>query len=129
MHERHVDDHLNIASVLAFSEQQDELIAAHQQVTQRVMDNNQLLRQALRQEHARAEQLEQLLNAEKAKNKNLQDRIDTLESRPISVAGDYIETQRINKYIAATKYPRNKQKITSNDLTLPLWESNIATSM
>ena len=124
-----MDDHLNIASVLAFSEQQDELIAAHQQVTQRVMDNNQLLRQALRQEHARAEQLEQLLNAEKAKNKNLQDRIDTLESRPISVNGDYIETQRINKYIAATQYPRNKQKITSNDLTLPLWESNIATSM
>ena len=36
--EKHVDDNLNISSVLAFSEQQDALIAAQQQVTQRVME-------------------------------------------------------------------------------------------
>ena len=123
-YEKHVDDHLNISSLLAFSEQQDALIAAQQEVTQRVIDNKQMLRDALRQEHARAEQLQRLLEQEQAKNAVLQTRVDQLESRPISVAGDYVETQRINKYIASHK-PSKRTGITrpSNDLTLPLWDS------
>ena len=113
--------------MLAFSEQQEALIAAQQQVTQRVMDNNQLLREALQQELKRAERLQQLLEAEQAKNKALQARIEQLEARPIRVAGDYVETQRIHKYIAMNK-PAKRTKLTSSkDLTLPLWDS--ATSM
>ena len=124
-YEKHVDDHLNISSVLAFSEQQDALIAAQQQVTQRVMDNNQLLRDALRQEHERAEQLQRLLEKEQAKNAELQARVDHLESRPINVTGDYVETQRINKYFAARRTTkRTSLRKPSNDLTLPLWDNN-----
>ena len=125
-HEKHVDDHLNISSVLAFSEQQEALIAAQQQVTQRVMDNNKMLRESLQKEHDRAEHLQQLLEAEKAKNRTLQARVDQLEARPISVAGDYVERQSIDKYIATYKpIKRTRLKNPSNDLTLPLWDSNV----
>ena len=124
-HEKHVDDHLNISSVLAFSEQQEALIAAQQQVTQRVMDNNQMLRETLKKEHARAEHLQQLLEAERAKNQLLEKRVEQLEARPISVAGDYVETQRISKYIASYKpTKRTKLQNQSNDPVLPLWENN-----
>ena len=124
-HEKHVDDHLNISSVLAFSEQQEALIAAQQQVTQRVMDNNQMLRETLKKEHARAEHLQQLLEAERAKNQLLEKRVEQLEARPISVAGDYVETQRISKYIASYKpTKRIKLQNQSNDPVLPLWENN-----
>lgn len=124
-----MDDHLNISSVLAFSEQQDALIAAQQQVTQRVMDNNQLLRKALRQELDEAEHYKALYEAEKARNAQLKAENEALNARPTHVEGDYIETQRINKYIAAYK-PTKRPKLnnSSNDLTLPLWESS-ATSM
>ena len=119
-----MDDNLNISSVLAFSEQQEALIAAQQEVTQRVMDNNKLLRKALRQEHERAENLEQLLAEERAKTQALEARIAKLEARPIQVAGDYVESQRINKYIAAGYSKRTKLKTSSNEQTLPLWENN-----
>ena len=122
VHEKHVDDHLNIASVLAFSEQQDALIAAQQQVTQRVMDNNHMLRNALKEEQSVAEHYKQLYEAERAKNKALEARVNQLESRPISVSGNYVETQQINKYIASYKpNKRTKLRSLSNDLTLPLW--------
>ena len=117
-----MDDHLNISSVLAFSEQQESLIAAQQQVTQRVMDNNKILRDALRQEHNDAERYKQLYEAEKAKNKQLADRVSQLESRPISVAGDYVEKQHIDRYIASYQpTKRTKLKSRTNDPTLPLW--------
>jgi len=129
-YKRRVDDHLNISSVLAFSEQQDALIAAQQQVTQRVMDNNQMLRDALKKELSVAEHYKQLYEAERAKNKALEARVEQLEARPLSVAGDYIETQRINKYIASYKpTKRTKLRSSANDLTLPLWDNNSAISM
>ena len=129
-YEKHVDDHLNISSVLAFSEQQDALIAAQQQVTQRVMDNNQMLRDALKEEQSVAEHYKQLYEAERAKNEALETRVAQLESRPISVVGDYVENQRINKYIASYKTnKRTKLRNQSNDPILPLWESNSAISM
>ena len=123
-----MDDHLNISSVLAFSEQQDALIAAQQQVTQRVMDNNHMLRNALKEEHARAEQLQKLLEAERAKNEAVQARVVQLESRPMNIGGDYVETQKINKYFASYKPAKRAKLNSSNDPILPLWESN-ATSM
>ena len=125
--EKHVDDHLNISSVLAFSEQQDALIAAQQEVTQRVMDNNQMLRDALKEELSIAEHYKQLYEAERAKNKALKERVDQLEARPMNVAGDYIEKQRIDKYIVSNKPSRRpKLKNPSNDLTLPLWENALS---
>ena len=108
--------------MLAFSEQQDALIAAQQQVTQRVMDNNHMLRNALKEEQSVAEHYKQLYEAERAKNKALEARVNQLESRPISVSGNYVETQQINKYIASYKpNKRTKLRSLSNDLTLPLW--------
>ena len=128
--EKHVDDHLNISSVLAFSDQQEALIAAQQQVTQRVMDNNHMLREALKAEHARAEHLQQLLEAERAKNKALEARVAQLESRPLNVNGPYIESANIERYLnlpVTPKRPRRiKPTITTNDPTLPLWDSNLA---
>lgn len=79
-----MDDHLNISSVLAFSEQQEALIAAQQQVTQRVMDNNKILRDSLQQEHDEAERYKQLYEAELAKNKqNLRKPLGPVYSRNI----------------------------------------------
>lgn len=123
MHEKHVDDRLNISSVLAFSEQQESLIAAQQQVTQRVMDNNKILRDSLRQEHDEAERYKQLYEAELAKNKQLEDRIAQLESRPFNVAGDYIEALNIDKFLAAKPKSKSRKKIEYYDLTnqLALW--------
>lgn len=123
-----MDDNLNISSVLAFSEQQDALIAAQQQVTQRVMDNNHMLREALKEEQSVAEHYKQLYEAEQAKNKALEARVERLESRPMNVAGDYVETQRINKYFASYKPTKRTKLNPSYDLTLPLWESSV-TSM
>ena len=120
-----LDDHLDISSLLAFTEQQEALIAAQNTVTEQVMNNNQDLRKALKEEHSRAENLQEQLDKERAKNKALEARVDQLESRPVNVTGDYVETQRISKYIAA--YNPNKRKklpIPNNDPTLPLWEDN-----
>ena len=128
MHEKHVDDHLNISSVLAFSEQQESLIAAQQQVTQRVMDNNKMLRDSLRQEHDEAERYKQLYEAEVAKNKQLEDRIAQLESRPYNVNGDYIEALNIDKFLAVkpkSKF-RTKLKYVEPTNQLFLWDSKIA---
>jgi len=118
-----VDDHLNISSVLAFSERQDALIAAQQQVTQEVIHNNQILRKALHQENTRAEHLQQLLEAEQAKNAALMARIEQLESRPIQVNGDYVERQQIGKYIAPFKSAKRNKLNLSNDPILPLWDN------
>jgi len=95
-----------------------------------VMDNNQMLRDALKKELSVAEHYKQLYEAERAKNKALEARVEQLEARPLSVAGDYIETQRINKYIASYKpAKRTKLRSSANDLTLPLWDNNSAISM
>ena len=128
MHERHVDDHLNISSVLAFSEQQESLIAAQQQVTQRVMDNNKMLRDSLRQEHDEAERYKQLYEAEVAKNKQLEDRIAQLESRPYNVNGDYIEALNIDKFLAVKPKSKSRTKLKYVEPTnqLFLWDSKIA---
>ena len=133
MHEKHVDDHLNISSVLAFSEQQESLIAAQQQVTQRVMDNNKILRDSLRQEHDEAERYKQLYEAEVAKNQQLEDRIAQLESRPFNVNGDYVESVNIERYLtylpSQKRTKRTKQKNNPSDPTLPLWDNNTAISL
>ena len=128
MHERHVDDHLNISSVLAFSEQQESLIAAQQQVTQRVMDNNKMLRDSLRQEHDEAERYKQLYEAEVAKNKQLEDRIAQLESRPYNVNGNYIEALNIDKFLAVKPKSKSRTKLKYVEPTnqLFLWDSKIA---
>ena len=123
-----MDDHLSISSVLAFSEQQDTLIAAQQQVTQSVMDNNHILREALKQEHERADYYQHLYETEKTKNQQLEERVKQLEERPIKVAGNFIETQNIDKYFAAKPAKRSKLKNQSNDPILPLWD-NPAISM
>lgn len=133
MHEKHVDDHLNISSVLAFSEQQESLIAAQQQVTQRVMDNNKMLRDSLRQEHDEAERYKQLYEAEVAKNEQLEDRIAQLESRPFNVNGDYVESVNIERYLtylpSQKRTKRTKLKNNPSDPTLPLWDNNTAISL
>lgn len=121
-----MDDHLSISSVLAFSEQQDTLIAAQQQVTQSVMDNNHILREALKQEQERADYYQQLYETEKTKNQQLEARVKQLEERPINVMGDLIETQNIGKYFASKPAKRNKLKPQSNDPILPLWDSDLA---
>ena len=128
MHEKHVDDHLNISSVLAFSKQQESLIAAQQQVTQRVMDNNKMLRDSLRQEHDEAERYKQLYEAEVAKNKQLEDRIAQLESRPYNVNGDYIEALNIDKFLAVKPKSKSRTKLKYVEPTnqLFLWDSKIA---
>lgn len=128
MHERHVDDNLNISSVLAFSEQQESLIAAQQQVTQRVMDNNKMLRDSLRQEHDEAERYKQLYEAEVAKNKQLEDRIAQLELRPYNVNGDYIEALNIDKFLAVKPKSKSRTKLKYVEPTnqLFLWDSKIA---
>ena len=133
MHEKHVDDHLNISSVLAFFEQQESLIAAQQQVTQRVMDNNKILRDSLRQEHDEAERYKQLYEAEVAKNQQLEDRIAQLESRPFNVNGDYVESVNIERYLtylpSQKRTKRTKLKNNPSDPTLPLWDNNTAISL
>ena len=133
MHERHVDDHLNISSVLAFSEQQESLIAAQQQVTKRLMDNNKILRDSLRQEHEDAEKYKQLYEAELAKNQQLEDRIAQLEARPFNVNGDYVESVNIERYLNYISTPkrtkRTKLKDNPSDLTLPLWDNSTVISL
>lgn len=114
---------LNIDSVLAFSEQQDALIAAQQQVTQRVMDNNHMLREALQQEHERAERFRALYEAEKAKNAQLAQRIRDLEKETIHVNGNYVEHVNIEKLLTGRPVSKSKRKTFYTDLTnqLPLW--------
>ncbi len=123
-----MDDNLNISSVLAFSEQQESLIAAQQQVTQRVMDNNKMLRDSLRQEHDEAERYKQLYEAEVAKNKQLEDRIAQLELRPYNVNGDYIEALNIDKFLAVKPKSKSRTKLKYVEPTnqLFLWDSKIA---
>ena len=123
-----MDDHLNISSILAFSEQQESLIAAQQQVTQRVMDNNKMLRDSLRQEHDEVERYKQLYEAEVAKNKQLEDRIAQLESRPFNVNGDYIEALNIDKFLAVKPKSKSRTKLKYVEPTnqLFLWDSKIA---
>lgn len=112
----------------------DRGLAAHYKAS---ADEKQRLLDLARQEHARADQLQKLLEASQAQNirlrlenQRLQDQVDQLESRPLNVNGDYVESVKIERYLNLPPTPkrprRNKPIITSNDPTLPLWDSNLA---
>ena len=128
LNERHVDDHLSISSVLAFSEQQDTLIAAQQQVTQSVMDNNHILREALKQEQERADYYQQLYETEKTKNQQLEARVKQLEERPNIVADHYFEHFTANNVLTVPKQTGKRSKSkhidNPNQLFLELWKDN-----
>lgn len=112
----------------------DRGLAAHYKVS---ADEKQRLLDLARQEHARADQLQKLLAVTQSQNvrlqlenQRLQAHINRLESRPLNVNGPYIESANIERYLNLPATPkrsrRNKPIITSNDPTLPLWDSNIA---
>jgi len=142
-HEKHVDDHLEISSLLAFSEQQDALIAAQNQVTQRVIDNNQQLRKAVLQEYNRAEHFKQCFEDQQKKtnqvlleNQALRVRIAELEARPTIHADQLVGVQNVaqqnvrNQLVVGTPRKRGKNKILDlpNQLKLDLWP-NTTTSL
>lgn len=100
-------------------------------------DEKQRLLDLANQEHERADQLQKLLEVSQSQNvrlqlenQRLQAQVNQLASRPLNVGGDYIESANIERYLNLPPTPkrprRNKPTITSNDSTLPLWDSNIA---
>ena len=100
-------------------------------------DEKQRLLDLARQEHARADQLQKLLAVTQSQNvrlqlenQRLQAQVNQLASRPLNVNGPYIEPANIERYLnlpATPKRPRRiKPQISTNDLTLPLWDSNLA---
>ena len=100
-------------------------------------DEKQRLLDLARQEHARADQLQKLLAVTQSQNvrlqlenQRLQAQVNQLASRPLNVNGPYIESANIERYLNLPPIPkhsrRNKPINTSNDPTLPLWDSNIA---
>ena len=111
----------------------DRGLAAHYKAS---ADEKQRLLDLARQEHARADQLQKLLEVSQSQNirlqlenQRLQAQVNQLASRPLNV-GNYVESVNIERYLnlpPTTKRPRRiKPTISSNDLTLPLWDSNIA---
>ena len=112
----------------------DRGLAAHYKAS---ADEKQRLLDLARQEHARADQLQKLLAVTQSQNvrlqlenQRLQTQVNQLASRPLNVNGPYIESANIERYLNLPPTPkrprRNKPIITSNDTTLPLWDSNIA---
>ena len=112
----------------------DKGLAAHYKAS---AEQKQRLLDLARQEHARADQLQKLLAVTQSQNirlqlenQRLQAQVNQLESRPLNVGGDYIESANIERYLNLPPTPkrprRNKPQISTNDLTLPLWDSNIA---
>lgn len=112
----------------------DRGLAAHYKAS---ADEKQRLLDLARQEHARADQLQKLLEVTQSQNvrlqlenQRLQAHINRLESRPLNVNGPYIESANIERYLNLPATPkrlrRTKPIITSNDPTLPLWDSNLA---
>ena len=100
-------------------------------------EQKQRLLDLARQEHVRADQLQKLLEVSQSQNirlqlenQRLQAQVNQLQSRPLNVAGDYLESVNIERYLnlpPTSKRPRRiKPQISTNDLTLPLWDSNIA---
>ena len=100
-------------------------------------DEKQRLLDLANQEHERADQLQKLLEVSQSQNvrlqletQRLQAQVNQLASRPLNVNGPYIESANIERYLNLPPTPkrprRNKPIITSNDTTLPLWDSNIA---
>ena len=112
----------------------DRGLAAHYKAS---ADEKQRLLDLARQEKARADQLQKLLAVTQSQNirlqlenQRLQAQVNQLASRPLNVNGPYIEFANIERYLNLPPTPkrsrRNKPIITSNDPTLPLWDSNIA---
>lgn len=100
-------------------------------------DEKQRLLDLANQEHERADQLQKLLAVTQSQNvrlqlenQRLQAQVNQLASRPLNVNGPYIESANIERYLnlpATPKRPRRiKPQISTNDPTLPLWDSNIA---
>ena len=130
-----MDDDLKIEFEKAEqSIENDRGLAAHYKAS---ADEKQRLLDIARQEHNRADRYQKLLEVTQSENvqlqheiQRLQARIEQLESRPISVGGDYFESVNIERYLNCLPSPkrarRNKPSISSNDLTLPLWDSNLA---
>ena len=130
-----MDDDLEIEFEKAEqSIENDRGLAAHYKAS---ADEKQRLLDLARQEHARADQLQKLLAVTQSQNirlqlenQRLQAHINRLESRPLNVKGPYIESVNIERYLnlpPTSKRPRRiKPQISTNDLTLPLWDSNIA---
>ena len=111
----------------------DRGLAAHYKAS---ADEKQRLLDLARQEHARADQLQKLLEVSQSQNirlqlenQRLQAQVNQLASRPLNV-GNYVESVNIERYLnlpPTSKHSRRiNPKISPNDLTLPLWESNIA---
>ena len=112
----------------------DRGLAAHYKAS---ADEKQRLLDLARQEKARADQLQKLLAVTQSQNiqlqhenQRLQARIAELEARPLNVNGPYIESANIERYFNLPPTPKRsrqiKPQISTNDLTLPLWDSNLA---
>lgn len=122
--------HSDIEAHLDFSEKFRKQLEAHQHETAQLLADMQQLQGEMRELLDENEQLHAECDAKDARIAELEARVAELESRPLNVNGPYVESVKIERYLNLPPTPRrpcrNKPIITSNDPTLPLWDSNLA---
>ena len=122
--------HADIEAHLDFSEKFRKQLEAHQHETAQLLTDMEQLQGEVRNLLDENEQLNAECDAKDARIAELEARVAQLESRPMNVNGPYLESVNIERYLnlpPTSKRPRRiKPPISTNDLTLPLWESNIA---
>lgn len=118
-----MDDHLDIEAHLAYSEKLHGLAAGHQQETNQLLEDIELLQADLRRLLAENQTLRATNETKDARIEELKQRVADLQKTTFQVNGDYIEEFHVDKYLAAKPKSKTKTKFKVIDLSnqLPLW--------
>ena len=124
-----LDENIDINALLEFSQQQDELIAGHQQQMQQVLDNNRHLRSALARSQATIAAQQAEITTQKAEIDTLRQQVAQLKAerrqllaRPTNIeAGTLIARQIVRQQVLAIpqeEAEKTKQINPQNKLSL-----------
>lgn len=116
----------DIAALLEFSQQQDELIEGHQKEMKQVLANNRHLRSALAQSQAQVKQQTEEITKLKERVSYLEAENEQMRNRPQYNVEQYVERQRVERQYVSLPMRKKNRKIISNTNQLPLWDQNVS---
>lgn len=114
----------DIAALLEFSQQQDELIDGHQKEMKQVLANNRHLRSALAQSQAQVKQQTEEITKLKERVSYLEAENEQMRNRPQYNVKQYVEKQKVERQYLMNPIRKRTKKISTSSNQLPIWDQN-----